>query len=115
MNMKVKAPENDLISENNADATEDRVCDTKIMLASILNIQGAAKLHEQLMTALESQNRIEIDASDVNTIDTSTLQLLVVLKQESVKLHKQVIIASSSERFKEAAKLLGIAELLDVA
>jgi ABC-type transporter Mla MlaB component len=86
-----------------------------LCLEQTLNIQNVVHLHEQLMTMFDNYNHIEIDASNVTTIDTANLQLLIIFKQGAIKLHKDVVINSPSSRFKEAADLLGIAEMLDVA
>jgi len=63
---------------------------------------------------LAANDSIEINASDVASIDTATLQLLVALKKDAVKLQKSVIFNSPSPRFIESAKLLGLLEILDV-
>ena len=97
-----------------AQQTENETDDFKITLASTLNIQNVAELYEQFSKGLDSQDIIEIDASEVVSIDTATLQLLIVLKQEAVKLHKEVTIDFPSDKFIEAAELLGLAEMLEV-
>jgi len=97
-----------------AEQTEKETDDSKITLAAILNIQNVTELHEQLSKRLDKQNTIEIDASEVVSIDTATLQLLIVLKQEAVKLHKEVIIDFPSDKFIEAAELLGLDKMLEV-
>jgi len=88
--------------------------DCKITLEATLNIQNVTDLYERLIKLLESNNQIEIDASAVVSIDTATLQLLIVLKQTAIKLHKEVIIDFPSDRFIEAAELLGLSEMLEV-
>ncbi len=85
-----------------------------IVLDATLNIQKVTVLYEQLKPLLDNQNTIEIDASAVATIDTATLQLLIVLKQTAVKLHKEIIIDFPSDKFIEAAELLGLSEMLEV-
>ncbi len=97
-------------NEQPADATED----SKIILDATLNIQNVSKLYEQMNTLLDKQERIEIDASSVSSVDTATLQLLVVLKQTAIKLHKEIIIDFPSDNFVEAAELLGLSEMLEV-
>ena len=94
--------------------TENNTDDCKVTLAATLNIQNVAELYEQFSKGLDNQDIIEIDASDVVSIDTATLQLLIVLKQEAVKLHKEVAIDFPSDKFIEAAELLGLAEMLEV-
>ena len=97
-----------------AQQTENETDDFKITLASTLNIQNVAELYEQFSKGLDSQDIIEIDASEVVSIDTATLQLLIVLKQEVVKLHKEVTIDFPSDKFIEAAELLGLERMLEV-
>ena len=113
-----------VLTPETRDITNDMSVDTdkreievndKLFLEEKLTIQSVGRLHEQLMAAFDKYNRIEIDASKVSSVDTANLQLLIILKQEAMKLHKDVIINSASERFIEAAGLLGIAELLEVA
>ena len=88
--------------------------DSKITLDATLNIQSVSSLYEGLLNLLESQNKIEIDASAVTSIDTATLQVLIVLKQTAVNLHKEIIIDFPSDKFIEAAELLGLSEMLEV-
>lgn len=77
-------------------------------------IQNVGELHEQLQRLLDTGNKIDIDASAVAQIDTATLQLLLVLKLTATKVQKEVNIDFPSERFLEAANLLGVAEMLSV-
>jgi len=86
----------------------------KIILEATLNIQNVTKLHDSLLISITDNDNIEIDASAVTAIDTASLQLLVVLKQESIKLNKDVSFDFPSDKFIEAAELLGIEELLGV-
>lgn len=83
-------------------------------LDATLTIQNVVKLHEKLKNIVAMHDQIEINASDVSSIDTATLQLLVSLKKEAVKLQKQVTIIYPSPRFVESAKLLGLLDVLDV-
>ncbi|MGY6274967.1 STAS domain-containing protein [Methylomonas sp. MgM2] len=86
----------------------------QVVLASVQNIQNVAELHDRLIHVLDSAKKIEVDASAITTVDTATLQLLLVLKQTALKLQKEVNIDFPSEKFIEAAELLGLAEMLDV-
>jgi len=86
----------------------------QIVLEAVQNIQNVTQLHERLLDSLNRVNKIDIDASAVMTIDTATLQLLLVLKQTAIKMQKEVSIDFPSEKFIEAAELLGLAEMLDV-
>ena len=85
-----------------------------IKLDSVLNIQNVANLHACLLKALADNTTISLDASAVNVADTASLQLLLILKRTAIKLHKEVVIDFPSDRFIEAADLLGISEMLEV-
>ncbi|NOQ16510.1 MAG: STAS domain-containing protein [Methyloprofundus sp.] len=87
---------------------------SKISLDATLNIQTVVHMQELLINALHANEQIEIDASAVHSVDTASMQLLVVLKQEAIKSNKEVIFDFPSDRFIEAAQLLGIAEMLAV-
>lgn len=92
------------------DDTEEGTCD----LDATLTIQNVVKLHEKLKNLLALHDEIEINASDVSSIDTATLQLLVSLKKDVVKLQKKVTIIYPSPRFVESTQLLGLLDVLDV-
>ena len=96
----------DLVSEE----TQGSLID----LDATLTIQNVGKLHEKLKNSLAIHDEIEINASDVSSIDTATLQLLVSLKKDAVKLQKKVTIIYPSPRFVESAHLLGLLDVLDV-
>lgn len=93
--------------------SEETAC-FQIDLDSTLTIQNVTVLHEKLKLSLAMHDHIEINASDVASIDTSTLQLLVSLKKDAVKLQKEVSIIYPSPRFLESANLLGLCDVLDV-
>ncbi len=88
--------------------------DSQIDLDATLTIQNIAKLYEHLKNVLAVHDEIEINASDVSSIDTSTLQLLVSLKKDADKLQKKVSIIYPSPRFVESAQLLGLLDVLNV-
>ncbi|WNB77814.1 STAS domain-containing protein [Methylomonas koyamae] len=85
-----------------------------VVLEPLSNIQGVASLHHTLVQMLNQYDALDIDASAVTSIDTSTLQLLVVLKCTAAGLQKVVAIDFPSEKFVEAAQLLGVSEMLEV-
>ncbi len=92
----------------------EEIAGALIDLDATLTIQNVVKLHEKLKNSLALHDDIEINASDVSSIDTATLQLLVALKKDAVKLQKQVTIIYPSPRFVESAQLLGLLDTLDV-
>ncbi|MGZ4960755.1 MAG: STAS domain-containing protein [Methylomonas sp.] len=85
-----------------------------IALEPVLTINNAAQWHQRFLDALDNNDKIEIDASAVTMVDTSTLQLLLILKRTAIELQKQVVIDFPSDKFVEAAKLLGISQILEV-
>jgi ABC-type transporter Mla MlaB component len=96
------------------DIDEEKISgDSRVILEPEISIQKASKLYERLIAALEQNDEIEIDATEVKLIDTATLQLFVVFKQEVVKLHKHVKFIAS-ERFIDSAKLLDLEEILEL-
>lgn len=96
------------------DSVSGETEDSQIDLDATLTIQNVVKLHEKLKNSLAMHDEIEINASDVSSIDTATLQLLVSLKKSAVKLQKKVTIIYPSPRFVESAQLLGLLDVLDV-
>ena len=88
--------------------------DNSIVLETIQSIQNVGLLHQRLQRVLDAQEKLEIDASAVTQIDTATLQMLLVLKLTAVKLQKEVNIDFPSQKFIDAAYLLGLAEMLSV-
>jgi len=96
------------------DSVEEETEGSQIDLDATLTIQNVVKLHEKLKNLLAIHDEIEINASDVSSIDTATLQLLVSLKKSAVKLQKKVSIIYPSPRFVESAQLLGLLDILDV-
>ncbi len=99
----------EIVQPHSSEETED-----VIRLDSISNIQNVSQLHDRLIKQFDQKNAIEIDASDVVSIDASTLQLLIVLKQSAIKNGKEMVIDFPSENFIEAASLLGLSDLLEV-
>jgi anti-anti-sigma regulatory factor len=92
----------------------DKFCESTVSLDSTLTIQHVVKLYETLKQSYASNNKIEINASQVSSIDTASLQLLVALKKNAVKQQKAIIFASPSQRFIESAELLGLLEVLEI-
>ena len=93
----------------------DQFGESIVYLESSLTIQHVGKLYEILKQSYTSNNNIEIDASQVSSIDTASLQLLVALKKNAVKQQKVITFTSLSQRFKESAELLGLLEVLEIS
>jgi ABC-type transporter Mla MlaB component len=92
----------------------EEIAEPLIELGSDATIKHIAKLYDTIKLALAAHDTIEINASNVTTIDTATLQLLVSLKKDAPRLNKKVDIIYPSARFIESAKLLNLLDVLDV-
>ena len=103
------------IDETGPDAADNAQSElTNLTLDEVMNIQGVTALYEKLRKIFDEYPQIDIDASNVQSIDTASLQLLIIIKQEAIKLHKQLVFDFPSEAFIEAAKLLGLDEMLEI-
>jgi ABC-type transporter Mla MlaB component len=102
------------VSEINASEPQSKAIEPLVNLEPEATIRSVSQLHETLKQTLSTHERIEIDASDVTTIDTATLQLLVSLKKDAARQNKTAEIIYPSARFIESAKLLGLLSVLDV-
>jgi len=103
-------PEDPILDE----ASPEDAAEPTINLDANLTIQHVVQLYEKLKKSYDAHNAIEINASQVSSIDTSTLQLLVALKKNAVKQQKEVIFVAPSRRFIESAGLLGLLDILDL-
>ena len=105
-----------LLSEQDSDpcTTTDKDSNSVIELDATLNIQNVVNLYERLKKSYAENNAIEINASQVKSIDTSTLQLLFALKKDAIKNQKQVIFIKPSLKFVESARLLGLLDELEI-
>lgn len=102
-------------AENNSNTEENIENELKVVLESVQNIQNVANLREAIIRMLEnSVGTIEIDASAVNSVDTATLQLFVALKKEADRLERVLVFDFPSEKFLEAANLIGVSKLLEL-
>ena len=111
---EIEAESASALIEEVEDSVSAEADESQIDLDATLTIQNVVKLHEKLKNSLAVHDQIEINASDVSSIDTATLQLLVSLKKDAVKLQKKITIIYPSPRFVESAKLLGLLDVLDV-
>lgn len=96
---------------------QDKVSDdaeSVVNLEAVLTIQNVANLCEKLKKSYSAHEVVEINASQVASIDTATLQLFVALKKEAVKQQKTIVLKEPSQRFVESARLLGLLEVLEI-
>jgi anti-anti-sigma regulatory factor len=104
---------NDVVATTD-NSTSEPEGEAQLDLDATLTIQNVIKLHEKLKDLLAIHDQIEINASDVASIDTATLQSLVSLKKDEAQLQKKITIIYPSPRFVESAQLLGLLDVLDV-
>jgi ABC-type transporter Mla MlaB component len=104
-------PEETVIEEEIIDAFIEPL----VELGSEASLKTIAELHETFKKVLVAHDTIEINASDVTTIDTATFQMLVSLKKDAPNLGKTINIIYPSARFIESAKLLGLLTVLEVS
>ena len=95
-------------------AEADAVAEPVIDLESSLSIQNVVKLYDKLKKSYAAYDAIEIDASQVKSIDTASLQLFVALKKDAKKHNKEVAFFQPSDRFIESARLLDLLEILEI-
>lgn len=106
---------NTTLDEGEPSGTEaEEKIEPMINLDSASSIQNVVKLYDKLKKSYHAFDAIEIDASQVNSIDTATLQLLVSLKKDAVKNHKQVNFFQPSARFIESARLLDLLDIFEI-
>ncbi|MEE9397795.1 MAG: STAS domain-containing protein [Methylococcales bacterium] len=82
----------------------------KVILQKTNNMQGVADLTKKIIHLMDNNDAIELDGSQVDSIDTSTLQVLVAAAREANQLHKDFTINTPSQNFIDAARLVGVAE-----
>ena len=81
-------------------------------LASHCTVKDAASLKAQLLTVAEVDADLTIDVSAVERIDTSTMQLLCALVHDRALRIQRVIFKGESQCWREAVRLLGVAQCL---
>ncbi|MGZ8200532.1 MAG: STAS domain-containing protein [Methylosarcina sp.] len=114
-NQNVMNTTTNLLEKQILDVAEVENCaESLIYLDATLAIQKVVNLHEKLKKSYSENDLIEINASQVASIDTATLQLLIALKKEAVKQQKQIVFSAPSHRFIESAELLGLLDILEI-
>lgn len=84
----------------------------KLHCGSFLMPSMVVELKSILQDALESQKSIEIDVSEIESIDTLSLQLLISAKKSFEPTGLNFHIKECSSTFKENVELLGISSFL---
>jgi anti-anti-sigma regulatory factor len=80
-----------------------------------LDIAAASVLHQQLLSALQAGEPLEIEGQAVRRIHAAVLQLFVSLINEAQSLGLPVHWRNPSPALVESAQLLGLADLLGLS
>jgi ABC-type transporter Mla MlaB component len=85
-----------------------------LVLASNCSVREAVSLKEALCMLLE-QDEVVLDAGNLQRIDTATVQLLCAFVRDRAKANRKVTWAGESATLRDAARLLGVTEMLALA
>ena len=102
------------LSANSENENENDNIEPLVELGANPSLKSLSTLYTTFKRVIDEHDVIEINASEIATIDTATLQLLVSLKKDASRLNKTITIIYPSERFIESAKLLDLLTILDV-
>ena len=105
----------EILEELSADSEDEgQNIEPLVDLGAHPSLKSLSTLYTTFKRVIDEHDVIEINASEIATIDTATLQLLVSLKKDASRLNKTITIIYPSERFIESAKLLDLLTILDV-
>ena len=102
------------LSANSENENENDNIEPLVELGANPSLKSLSTLYTTFKRVIDEHDVIEINASEIATIDTATFQLLVSLKKDASRLNKTITIIYPSERFIESAKLLDLLTILDV-
>ena len=85
---------------------------TTIECQAELDIAAASALHQQLLSALQVGEPLEIDGQEVRKVHAAVLQLFLSLMNEAQSLGLSVCWRNPSPPLVESARLLGLADQL---
>ncbi len=77
-------------------------------LESSISIADVSTLHEQLKIYLDQKNELEIDCSEVESVDAAALQLFIAFLYEAEKQNKKVIWKEPSDLLRATIKMMGL-------
>ena len=79
-----------------------------------LGIADVADVYAALMAALAEGSHVDLDISKLERIDAAALQMLYAFSKEMATHGASLNWAPASEAFDRSAKLLGLAELMNM-
>jgi ABC-type transporter Mla MlaB component len=94
------------------ETASDATARSGLALASHCTIKDAAALKLDLCAMAHEQADVSIDVAAVERIDTSTMQLLCAFVRDRMERKQKVLFKGDSQCWREAVRLLGVAELL---
>lgn len=88
---------------------EAKTSAARIALDQDLTIYNGASVKMQLLEALEANELLELDLSQVAEIDTAGIQLLVLAKRESLRHKRSLRIVAHSPAVRDAIDFFDLA------
>jgi len=84
----------------------------RVALPGNCTVKDAAALKQTLCSVAQESATVTIDITALERIDTSTMQLLCAFVRDRAARNQPVAWSGASQAFDEAARLLGVSELL---
>ncbi len=85
-----------------------------VELGRVEGIDTAEELLMRLRTAADDHGDVQIDGSQVISLDSTTLQMLVAFRRDMLAEGAQVSWRGASAKLKKTADLLGLADELNL-
>jgi ABC-type transporter Mla MlaB component len=92
-------------------AAASKSAPNSLVLSSICSVREAAALKDSLSQLLELEE-VTVDTANLERIDTATVQLLCAFVRDRAKANRKVTWAGESATLRDAARLLGVADML---
>lgn len=87
----------------------------EVHLPAELGIENASETYEQLLSHVDDDRTVVLDASDVARVHTAALQLFCMFCQDRRNTGRETRWSKPSTSLKSAAALLGVTTLLQLA
>lgn len=94
--------------------TETGTSDNVIKLGRVEGIDTAEELLLRFRTEADHHGDVQLDGSDVISLDSTTLQMLVSFIQQTLREGASVSWVGVSAKLKKAAALLGLTDELHI-
>jgi len=87
---------------------------TIIPCGGSLSIADVGDLYAKLLISLAEGSTVTFDVSEIEKIDAASLQTIYAFSKEAAKQGKSLAWDSATPTFYRSAKLLGLAELMNI-